>query len=81
MNVGMLWLDDTKNRTLAEKVERAAEYYQNKYGRSPELCLVNTALLAEKQTIGQIEVAPAKTVMPAYLWLGMKTSSATSARA
>ena len=74
MNLGMLWLDDTKNRSLEEKVERAAEYYQNKYGHSPELCLVNKKLLPERQTIGKIEVAPAKTVMPAYLWLGMKTS-------
>ncbi|MCA9874063.1 MAG: hypothetical protein H6659_00215 [Ardenticatenaceae bacterium] len=73
MNVGMLWLDDDRQRSLDEKVNRAAEYYQEKYGRSPELCLVNQKSLSEKKTVGHIEVQPAQTVLPHHFWLGMKS--------
>lgn len=72
MNVGMLWLDDDKGRPFEEKVRRAAEYYRDKYGQAPELCLVNSSLIAEEKSIGSIQVQPAKTVLPHYFWLGMK---------
>ncbi len=74
MNVGMLWLDDDAKRPFAEKVERAAEYYQQKYGRLPELCLVNPGMLAQKQHIGRLEVQPLRTVLPHHFWLGMRSS-------
>ena len=45
MNVGMLWLDDDAKRPLEEKVTRAVEYYEQKYGQLPELCLVNPTQL------------------------------------
>ena len=72
MNVGMLWLDDDKQRSFEEKVRRAADYYQEKYGRSPELCLVSVKMLAVEKKVGQIEVQPVKTVLPNHFWLGMK---------
>ena len=72
MNVGMLWLDDDKKRPLAEKVARAADYYQEKYGRLPELCLVNIQMLAAEQRIGKIKVQPARTVLRDHFWLGMQ---------
>ncbi len=72
MDVGMLWLDVDRQRTLDEKVVRAAEYYQEKYGRFPTLCLVNAQSLPEKKQVGRIEVQPALTVLPYHFWLGMK---------
>ncbi len=72
MDVGMLWLDSDRQRSFDEKVNRAAEYYLEKYGRSPELCLVNTQSLSEKKKVGQIEVQPVRTVSPHHFWLGMK---------
>lgn len=80
MNIGMLWLDDDKRRTFEEKVKRAAEYYSEKYGRFPELCLVNTNMLAgsasaeENKKVGRIEVQPTQTVLPHHFWLGMKAN-------
>jgi hypothetical protein len=86
MNIGMLWLDDDKRRTFEEKVKRAAEYYSEKYGRFPELCLVNTAMLAgdtasaesasteANKKVGRIEVQPTQTVLLHHFWLGMKTN-------
>ena len=72
MNIGMLWLDDDKRRSLDEKVQRAADYYQEKYGCKPELCLVNTGMVRANKKVGKIEVQPAKTVLPYHFWLGMK---------
>ena len=72
MDVGMLWLDDDKKATLEEKVWRAAEYYHQKYGRAPELCLVNMGVLEDEVTLGDIDVRPAGNVLPNHLWLGVR---------
>ena len=72
MNIGMLWLDADQMRPFDEKVSRAADYYREKYGRSPELCYVNNKMLAEEKSIGRIEVKPIKSVQVNHFWLGMK---------
>ncbi len=75
MDIGMLWLDDDKGRPFEEKVKRAADYYKEKYGRLPELCLVNTSMLSEqKKKVGRIEVQPTRTVLPNHFWLGMRAN-------
>ncbi len=71
MNVGMMWVDSDARRSLEEKILRAADYYCEKYGRFPELCLVNQAVLREETQVGRIRVQSAKNVMPNYFWLGM----------
>lgn len=72
MDFGMLWLDDDRKRPLAEKVRRAAEYYENKYGEVPNYCLVNMAMAEDEMTVDAIEVAPTRTVLPYHLWLGIR---------
>jgi hypothetical protein len=74
MKVGMMWLDDDKRRSLEEKVQRAADYYREKYGRLPELCLVNSKMLGDERSVGNIKVVPMPTVLPYHFWLGMNTS-------
>jgi hypothetical protein len=73
MNIGMLWLDADQIRPFDEKVTRAAEYYREKYGRAPEVCYVNTAMLTEETSVGRIEVKPIKSVQRHHFWIGMKT--------
>lgn len=75
MNVGMLWLDNDAKRPFDEKIVRAVEYYEQKYGQSPELCCVNPLMLSQKKEVGKTEVQPLNTVLPHHFWLGMKTSS------
>ncbi|MCP4427455.1 MAG: hypothetical protein GY803_23445 [Chloroflexi bacterium] len=75
MNIGMLWLDDDKKRPFPEKVQRAADYYAEKYGRMPELCLVNARMVADERQIGKIKVQPVKTVLRDHFWLGMRPRS------
>lgn len=73
MNVGMLWLDDDKNSSFEEKIARAADYYLEKYGVSPEICLVNKISLKEEKIIGKIQVQPVGNVLPHHFWMGTKS--------
>lgn len=72
MNVGMLWLDDDKHATLEEKIQRAADYYRNKYGESPDCCLVNQAMLDEEKQMGRIQVRPVQNVLRNHFWVGVQ---------
>ncbi|MCA9932753.1 MAG: hypothetical protein KC415_02440 [Anaerolineales bacterium] len=74
MNVGMLWLDADGKRPLEEKVQRAADYYQEKYGRLPNLCLVNTSTVDDERKVGKILVQPVNTILPNHFWLGVEPS-------
>lgn len=74
MDVGMLWLDDDKHLTLEEKILRAADYYHNKYGQTPNMCLVNQAQLKEEKKVGLIQVRPVQNVLRNHLWMGVQTA-------
>ena len=74
MNIGMLWLDADKSRSFDEKVKLAVEYYKNKHGRLPELCIVNTEMLTDQKKVGRVQVIPQKTILPNHFWLGMENS-------
>ena len=72
MNVGMLWFDNDPKTTLLTKVHQAAEYYRSKYGRMPDMCLVNPSMLAEAQLQdGKITIKPLRSVLPGHLWIGV----------
>ena len=82
MNVGMLWFDNDPKTDLFAKVTRAATYYQDKYGRNPNICYVNPNMVAsppetdsEDQSIkaGDIEVHLTQLVLPNHLWIGIGT--------
>ncbi len=71
MRVGMLWFDDNKDRTLAEKIDRAARHYQDKYGVRPTLVYVHPVMMqGSKIEVPGIEVKTTNMVLPHHLWLG-----------
>jgi hypothetical protein len=75
MKTGMLWLDADARRTLEEKIQRAVDYYSQKYGSAPDLCLVNTATFSEDEiNIGKVKVQRTRTVLPHHFWVGISTS-------
>lgn len=77
MNTGMLWYDNNPKQPLSKKIERAAEYYQNKYGQAPNLCLINPGeALRESVKIPGITVRPYRPILPKHLWLGVETEEA-----
>jgi hypothetical protein len=73
MNVGMLWLDNS-SASLADKVRKAAAYYQKKYGRAPNLCLVHPSMMKDQQLEedGGITIRPYRPVLPHHLWIGVE---------
>lgn len=74
MKAGMLWLDADARRTFDEKVQRAVDYYRQKYGSSPDLCLVNTATFSEEEKkVGTVMVQRTRTVLPHHFWVGVST--------
>jgi hypothetical protein len=80
MRVGLLWFDDDNKRTLAEKVERAASHYQQKYSVSPTVCYVHVSALegaeinalAPAQRVNGVEVRTVRTVLPNHFWIGVE---------
>ena len=73
---GLLWFDDDKTRGLADKVARAAQRYQQKYGHSPDVCYVNPGALRGNEghdaRVESVKVLPAKSVLPHHFWLGIE---------
>jgi hypothetical protein len=75
MNVGMLWFDNDPRTALTVKVNRAADYYRQKYGRVPDLCLVNPSMLGGHSDqvgglLGKVAVRSNRVIQPGHLWIG-----------
>jgi hypothetical protein len=77
MKIGMLWFDDDPKRTLAEKIERAALRYQEKYGAAPNLCYANPGTVGDQSTLmvklpkSQVILKQARSILPNHFWLGV----------
>lgn len=74
METGMLWFDSS-SKPLVEKVKLAAQYFQKKYGRTPDLCLVHPSMVTEHDVVPfygkEIHVRPYRSVLPGHLWIGI----------
>ena len=75
MQAGMMWFDNDKETSLAAKVSKAAAYYRKKYGRSPNLCMVNPKMIGEKGELDEkITIRPYQPIVTGHLWLGIDDS-------
>lgn len=73
MNVGMLWFDNDPKADLITKVNRAAKYYQDKYGKNATLCFVHPNMLADESLqVGDVEVRKTRSILPNHLWIGLQ---------
>ena len=92
MDIGMLWFDNDKQDNLSEKIRRAANYYRNKYGKTPNLCFVHPCMLpnpiedeahepVEPQpfNIGVVEIRTSNTMLPNHFWIGVNRQESASA--
>ena len=70
LQAGTLWFDDSKSRTFTEKVERAADYFQRKYGLKPNTCVVWAE--TEVEDVDGIEVMGSRSVQPDHFWIGVR---------
>ncbi len=72
MNIGMLWFDNDHKADLATKIQKAVTYYHNKYGKTPNLCLMHPRTLGNHSWSGAgIEVRTTRSVLPNHFWLGV----------
>ena len=75
MELGMLWFDNVTTDTLEQKVEKAAQSYQKKYGQRPNFCLVHRGALAQLGTdeiiVNDVIVREFRPVILNHLWVGM----------
>lgn len=75
MHTGLLWFDNDPGAALGEKIQKAAEYYLKKFGRMPEICLVNPKMLEKGQsqtTLGKLAIRAYPPVMPNHFWIGVE---------
>ena len=73
MNLGMMWFDNDPKTALTAKISRAAEYYKTKYGKAPNLCLVNPKSMPEALSkSGSISIRTMDMVLPGHLWIGQE---------
>ncbi len=79
MNLGMLWWDDAKNKTLHAKIREAAQYFRRKFEKIPEVVLVNPKDLESDKGFALdvfneffIVVRPWRSVLPNHLWIGFE---------
>ena len=95
MDIGMLWFDNDKKSDYEAKIERAANYYRNKYGKAPNLCFVHPCMipmngsqesdqvnfLADKSLLKSqgVEIRLSKTMLPNHFWIGINRQETTSA--
>lgn len=76
MKTGMLWFDNDSKTDLPAKIERAAAYYQKKYGAKPDLCFVHPSMIAETSARAEgIEIKTTRSVLPHHLWLGVQETA------
>jgi hypothetical protein len=73
MNVGMLWFDAERGDGLTTKVDRAASYYKEKYGRSPNVCYIHPGMRQEnpEEKLQDLVIKTSKAVLPDHFWLGI----------
>jgi hypothetical protein len=74
MNIGMLWFDEDPSTSLLSRVERAASYYQAKYGRQPNMCVLHPRTLGEidPKTLQVVEIKTSVKVLPEHFWIGLE---------
>ncbi|MEJ2484317.1 MAG: hypothetical protein P8Y72_12965 [Anaerolineales bacterium] len=69
---GMLWFDNDPKTGLSKKIHRAVQYYQEKYGQTPNLCTVHPKMV-EKESIedAELKVETSETILLHHLWIGI----------
>lgn len=74
----MLWFDNDPKLDLSNKVQKAAAYYQNKYGQEPNLCFVHPSMVTDaEKDAGTISLLTNSTVLPNHFWIGVHQPDGT----
>lgn len=75
MHTGMLWFDNDPRTTLSVKIQKAMDFYRNKFGRIPDLRLVHPSMMDNGQNqleLGKLIIRSYRPVTPGHLWIGIE---------
>ena len=75
---GMLWFDNDPQTGLSTKIQRAAQYYQKKYGQHPNLCTVHPKMM-EKETPDNpdLKIETSVHILLHHFWIGTSQEKST----
>ncbi len=73
----LLWFDDTKKKPVEEKILEGVQRYVERFGQTPNVCLVNPG---EAVQANGITVRPTAYVRPNNYWLGVEAASEPAPR-
>ena len=81
MEIGLLWCDNGKKKTLEEKVNEAVATYLSKprfAGKKPDTCYVHPSMLGEGQEIhiNGMRVVATSIIAPHHLRVGVEEPGA-----
>ncbi len=69
------WFDDTRGKTVADKIREAVERYAAKFGTDPNLVLVSPA---DSTPVEGLHIKPVEYVRPNYFWVGVEAQGETA---
>ncbi len=83
MDIGMLWFDNDPKTDIAAKIQRAAAYYRQKYGQTPDICFIHPTMLPAgngasalpRDKFPNVELRTSKSVRPHYFWIGIRETA------
>ncbi len=79
MESGMLWFDNEPRLDLLTKIQKAANYYKNKYGEEANQCFIHPSMLPEEQPDTRpITLHLNNTVLPHHFWIGVWRETTTN---
>ena len=75
MQAGMMWFDNDKSTSLNIKIKTAAKYYRKKYGKMPDLCMVNPSMIPDDlPKDAKMTIRPYQPIVSGHLWIGVDDS-------
>lgn len=71
---GLLWFDDNPGRDLAEKINQAAQRYEQKFGAYPNVCYVHPSTLGDGKlkAVGDVHVSSRRSVLLHHFFVGVE---------
>jgi hypothetical protein len=76
MDIGMLWFDNDPKTDLNVKIEKAVNYYSDKYGQRPNLCFIHPSMMnGSPKRLNNVDIKTNKAVRPNHFWIGVNSNS------
>ena len=81
MNAGMLWFDNNPKTDLRTKIHNAINYYTDKYGHSPNTCIINPCMKIDLQSLrmDNIKVRTHNSILPNYFLISFEVQKTKQA--